>query len=251
MTTIIELIAIIVLNCIYTYAYIQLPSELKENIISQCLLAYIICYWISISLPFLKIVNIIQHFGETTTVGIWTRMLYERKCPYVLLKIFNLACLVLGCYFCFDITSFFDADTCSIYTVGNIACTSIKIIIINTIFFLAPFMTLIVYFLCVCFCYLPCLCCDFYKERTRQTRNRRYNYTLVNYLNRYNPIPMPSSDTTCPICLIQADEKPINWTQLVCGHKFHTECISQWLTKHQTCPYCRKTIDLSLLQNQV
>ena len=29
---------------------------------------------------------------------------------------------------------------------------------------------------------------------------------------------------------------------LSCGHKFHTSCITRWLTKNNTCPLCRKEL---------
>jgi hypothetical protein len=251
---IMELLFVIILNCVYTYAYIQLSSTLKENIISSCFLTYTISSWISSGLSFLRIMNIIQHFGEEIFFGIWhTTMLSETKCPYKLLKIFNMVCAGLGCYFCFNMVSFF--TTCGIYNDSYIACTSMKIIIIITILFLIPFSLGIIFVFCFpCyFCYLFCYFCCLYNEGNRQITNERYTYayTIVNYLNRYNPISNLSSDTTCPICLMQADEKSANWTQLLCGHKFHTYCISKWLSNHQTCPCCRKPIDLSLLQNRV
>ncbi|KAL3086352.1 hypothetical protein niasHT_033470 [Heterodera trifolii] len=46
----------------------------------------------------------------------------------------------------------------------------------------------------------------------------------------------------CPICLAKfevGDEFP----ELQCKHKFHTECIGQWLKMQNTCPYCRATTE--------
>jgi E3 ubiquitin-protein ligase RNF115/126 len=31
-------------------------------------------------------------------------------------------------------------------------------------------------------------------------------------------------------------------TKLYCDHWFHEQCISMWLTEHNTCPHCRKSI---------
>lgn len=40
---------------------------------------------------------------------------------------------------------------------------------------------------------------------------------------------------TCPICL---DDDP-DFKLSVCGHKFHKECIKQWLSVKPECPLCR------------
>ena len=45
-------------------------------------------------------------------------------------------------------------------------------------------------------------------------------------------------DNTCSICrdeLMFLDKK----TELMCGHKFHTDCILRWITRNPTCPNCR------------
>lgn len=43
----------------------------------------------------------------------------------------------------------------------------------------------------------------------------------------------------CCICLEGTSQSSLAWSMLVCGHKFHTACISNWLTSHPTCPICR------------
>lgn len=49
----------------------------------------------------------------------------------------------------------------------------------------------------------------------------------------------------CCVCLEEAyDDASTSWSILVCGHKFHTACVSKWLTHSNTCPICRTTYEV-------
>ena len=39
----------------------------------------------------------------------------------------------------------------------------------------------------------------------------------------------------CSICLEEMTDK---CSKLICGHVFHTECVTEWLLKSHNCPYC-------------
>ena len=45
----------------------------------------------------------------------------------------------------------------------------------------------------------------------------------------------------CSICLIEYEVGGPPVTELSCSakHKYHTECIKQWLAHHKSCPICR------------
>lgn len=58
--------------------------------------------------------------------------------------------------------------------------------------------------------------------------NRIYPLTLKNSSTKYNE--------ECPICLSKTFE---NDMILPCGHKYHFNCIMDWLDKKMTCPTCR------------
>ncbi|KAE8148382.1 hypothetical protein BDV25DRAFT_141854 [Aspergillus avenaceus] len=48
----------------------------------------------------------------------------------------------------------------------------------------------------------------------------------------------------CSICM-DSVELGTEVTVLPCKHWFHYNCIEMWLTQHNTCPHCRRSIDVS------
>ena len=42
----------------------------------------------------------------------------------------------------------------------------------------------------------------------------------------------------CVICL-ESKRWWHNTTSLMCGHKFHTHCITPWVLVHYMCPLCK------------
>lgn len=60
-------------------------------------------------------------------------------------------------------------------------------------------------------------------------------------LNRYYFKHKCQSDEDCAVCLGGLFNRSVLYTP--CGHCFHNKCIRRWLTKHDTCPMCRSTID--------
>lgn len=59
-------------------------------------------------------------------------------------------------------------------------------------------------------------------------------------LQKVNIKEAGASLETCVICYsnqITIFEKPLE-----CGHRFHTECINEWLKYQKKCPYCKMEI---------
>jgi len=46
----------------------------------------------------------------------------------------------------------------------------------------------------------------------------------------------------CIICAEQFDSSTRDVSALKCGHIFHADCISQWLSQSMTCPQCRQKV---------
>ncbi|MCL7021843.1 hypothetical protein MKW94_001304 [Papaver nudicaule] len=57
-------------------------------------------------------------------------------------------------------------------------------------------------------------------------------------------------DMICSICMAEPHEHNDGTEahreegrQTPCNHVYHADCISNWLTRHNSCPLCRHTID--------
>jgi len=61
-----------------------------------------------------------------------------------------------------------------------------------------------------------------------------------------------SSDDICAICLDKLFEKrdDILVRQLICGHKYCDDCISQWLIKSKKCPVCNIDLEDKLNEDE-
>lgn len=67
--------------------------------------------------------------------------------------------------------------------------------------------------------------------------------------NSHRPINIQSYTISSPVqilvtnnneeCCICMHTDTIQWSMLLCGHKFHKECITIWLRNNRTCPICR------------
>ena len=55
----------------------------------------------------------------------------------------------------------------------------------------------------------------------------------------------------CTICMMDYQKKD-KITELPChpSHRFHNECIVDWIKKNNSCPLCKKAITMNDLQEQ-
>lgn len=68
--------------------------------------------------------------------------------------------------------------------------------------------------------------------------------SVINSLPRKKVTPeMIGTDgkAECSICM-EAAEVDTEVTVLPCDHWFHFDCIKVWLSQHNTCPHCRRSI---------
>ncbi|KAL3766062.1 hypothetical protein ACHAW5_007757 [Stephanodiscus triporus] len=57
-----------------------------------------------------------------------------------------------------------------------------------------------------------------------------------------NILSKEADSHTCPVCTDSYAPGDTIVRLPVCGHIFHESCALAWLTKHNTCPYCRKEL---------
>ncbi len=55
----------------------------------------------------------------------------------------------------------------------------------------------------------------------------------IEHLNEFN------SSFECMICLNETNNFDFHLKKLKCNHKFHKNCINDWLSKNNSCPICR------------
>ncbi len=71
--------------------------------------------------------------------------------------------------------------------------------------------------------------------------NNQYSINIINLniVRKKNSEFIPQFKDECVICLESIKDRPSNKNFLVCGHVFHSYCISEWQRKSRNCPICR------------
>jgi hypothetical protein len=222
----------------YTYAYSTLSGDLKGQPISIVFAIYIGLCWISAVLSLKPLFMAFKHYGETIDDDIWALLSATNKlCNLIELIVFG-----FSFYLMVAIGPFF--ASCGIYESNHLACVALQIIA------LFAFLETCLICLGLIILLLACICsCGNISFQFVTDNNEAKNQPLVSatqFLEKYNPIPNPESSTQCSICMetvLEDDHK--EWTELLCRHRFHRECLARWYLYSQSCPHCRDHISLS------
>lgn len=238
-----------ILNCLFSYSFIiyytyslsTIPHDLVTNPITILFYIYTAINYLYTLPAIIEIIYIYKYMGEITTKKLWKSISPSNRFPLTYLKILRHIMTGIGCYF---LNKFIPAgmNNCFIYTnVAENACISLQIISIFTIIELIflGFIGIII-FSTLCF-----ICCANGYHSFKQIREKIEKNRIANaILERYTIINGPQSDG-CAICLSDIPESSSEkWLVLTCNHKFHVDCIRDWISLNTTCPLCRKVQDI-------
>lgn len=68
----------------------------------------------------------------------------------------------------------------------------------------------------------------------------------IYYSNEYNVIKIePTNECACCMDEIVSE---LDATELICFHRFHTNCLLIWFNEKSTCPVCRRDVGEMALQ---
>ena len=81
------------------------------------------------------------------------------------------------------------------------------------------------------------------EESLTNTELKKKNIS-IQVKNRYFDIEKDNFNI-CSVCLEKFEDKKII-SYLDCGHCYHPKCIKEWGCYNQSCPNCRKKIEISL-----
>ncbi|KNA05680.1 hypothetical protein SOVF_188000 [Spinacia oleracea] len=56
------------------------------------------------------------------------------------------------------------------------------------------------------------------------------------------PVVVTSKDAVCSVCTEEFEPPRNSGRQIPCGHVYHADCISAWLSVHDSCPLCRVAV---------
>ena len=65
--------------------------------------------------------------------------------------------------------------------------------------------------------------------------------TTLKRLNSSSNLQISKDIDFCSICQDTID-KDVIVRKMICGHKFHQECVDKWLENNANCPICRKNL---------
>ncbi|CAH2036438.1 unnamed protein product, partial [Thlaspi arvense] len=100
----------------------------------------------------------------------------------------------------------------------------------------------------ICGCCMVIYAACFYSPRKPPTETPQPQQDIETGQRRkvlmFKDIKKEEGEGFCPICLEEYEDDHEIRRLKKCGHVFHRFCIDSWLTRHRSCPSCRRSVDL-------
>ena len=159
-----------------------------------------------------------KHFTSIDEFRLWEKK-HQLICLTSFLIVFEITVHIF--FFCMTITKLSFVNT-------KIQFYSISWLILELYAILCFFIVVFVLIFC-CSLNIPLFDWFFIDNSTHQPRLIMDIHAIHIYIDQ---------ESECCICM---DKNTNVWLNLPCAHKFHRECIAQWLTTNDTCPICRSS----------
>ena len=79
-------------------------------------------------------------------------------------------------------------------------------------------------------------------ERIKEIKSYLDNEDLE-FFKSLQKIKIREAGTSMDVCVIcYSNQITIFETPLQCGHRFHSECIKEWLKYQKKCPFCKSEV---------
>ena len=191
-------------NIVFLFgSYVELSPELKEYFLSYYLLITVFIEVFIFTVKYFEIqTRIITNIFFTLNV---TRIL---SYPYII----------------YEFPFPFSYSYCGIYD-KYMACLAFQVI---------SCVGIITYSAFFCFCFLATRVAV-----SRSHESKRMRAISLEIIKNLPVSIIPPDNNICSICLEDAKDED-EWKVLTCQHKFHTDCIDEWLLIQPSCPICRK-----------
>ena len=235
---------------VFSSSYASISDQYRNESIFKWYISFIVFCWCILLCNLIQLRNIYQYMGYQMPRIIWHQLQDINKFPFKILKLCYIGAMVTCMYF---MVKFIPLKDCSsypeIHEYSNV-CLNMKIIAVIALIIVCICSILLLLLWCLsCLCFLPIFINIRSQQRSNIRSQQRYNINFIrSYISSYTPIDLPSSDTQCSICWENASEGQ-EWTKLNCEHKFHLNCLTEWMKYKTNCPYCRA--DIHLLQNNI
>jgi E3 ubiquitin-protein ligase RNF115/126 len=84
--------------------------------------------------------------------------------------------------------------------------------------------------------------CKLTKSQKKELKTTT-NKIIDHFLKRKKKLG--GNEGECPICFNDFEENPLSLSCPQCNNKFHKSCLTTWLNDRNTCPMCRRPIEIS------